>query len=222
MLLRPLVFFGWLERLVIRQSLLFASFSTIRMSYILLIFLIFPNEIIFSLQHLVQSGVLNHMNERGLPDTKICPLNLGSKERRLKNADLFMTYVIVGAGFVISLTVFLIEYAYNRWHSVKANKKKVKVKRLFDRVLPIKPIKKDDADFLHNNNNFAQYNTKNDRELLPPPPYHVLFRPPFAYSPNGKKKLINGREYWVVESNSGDTTLVPVRQPSALLFHYTN
>lgn len=166
------------------------------------------------------------MNERGLPDTKICPLNLGSKERRLKNADLFMTYVIVGAGFVISLTVFLIEYFYCKWQSTRAENRRIKLMRFFDRVIPIKRI---NGDYAHNNNNhnnsgfidFAQ-NEGTERRLLPPPPYHSLFRPPFAYSPNGKRKHINGREYWVVESKSGDTTLVPVRQPSALLFHYTN
>lgn len=157
------------------------------------------------------------MNERGLPDTKICPLNLGSKERRLKNADLFMTYVIVGAGFVISLTVFLIEYVYCKWHSIKAGKRKKKLTRLFDKVRPTKRFSDDDFH-KNNNNNFAH----NERDLLPPPPYHALFQPPFPYSPNGKKKYINGREYWVIESKAGDITLIPVRQPSALLFHYTN
>lgn len=177
-------------------------------------------HILFSLQHLVQSGVLNHMNDRGLPDTKICPLNLGSKERRLKNADLFMTYVIVAAGFIISLTIFIIEYIYYKWHSIKTKQRKIKLTRLFDKVKLTKPINVD--DFQNNNSSSFIDFAHNDRELLPPPPYHALFQPPFAYSPNGKKKYINGREYWVIQSKDGDTTLIPVRQPSALLFHYTN
>lgn len=168
------------------------------------------------------------MNDVGLPDTSICPLNLGSKERRLKNADLFLTYVIVAAGFSISLTVFVIEYLYHKWNSMRVENRRVKLTKLFDRVMPIKRIANDD---FHNNNNnsissgFIDFQRKKgtaERQLLPPPPYHALFRPPFAYSPNGKKQYINGREYWVVESKDGDTTLVPVRQPSALLFHYTN
>lgn len=166
------------------------------------------------------------MNGRGLPDTKICPLNLGSKERRLKNGDLFMTYVIVGAGFVISLTVFLLEYGYYKWYSSKAENRRVKLTRLFDRVIPIKRINADDVHPNGNNStgliDISHKDGLSDRQLLPPPPYHALFKPPFAYSPNGKKKYINGREYWVVETKTGDTTLVPVRQPSALLFHYTN
>lgn len=191
---------------------------------------LFPSAmqgILFRLQHLVQSGVLDHMNERGLPDTKICPLNLGSKERRLKNADLFMTYVIVATGFVISLIIFVSEHFYEKW---KSKQPENQLTRLFNRVIPIKRISDDHLYNNNNNNNthsssgfmdFAQYGTK-ERQLLPPPPYHALFKPPFAYSTNGKKKHINGREYWVVESKNGETTLIPVRQPSALLFHYTN
>lgn len=163
------------------------------------------------------------MNERGLPDTKICPLNLGSKERRLKNGDLFMTYVIVAAGFVISLTVFLIEYVYHKWYSIKVGNRRKKFRRLFNKVKPIKRFN-DDGFHTNNKNNSSGFIdfAHNERELLPPPPYHALFQPPFAYSPNGKKKYINGREYWVIETKDGDTTLIPVRQPSALLFHYTN
>lgn len=166
------------------------------------------------------------MNDRGLPDTKICPLNLGSNERKLKNADLFMTYVIVGAGFVISLTVFLTEFFWNKYQSRKTLNRRLKLSKLFNRVLFTKRINHDN-DFSNNNNtssiiSAAHKGGTSERQLLPPPPYHVLFRPPFAYSSNGIKKHINGREYWVVESNTGDTTLVPIRQPSALLFHYTN
>lgn len=155
------------------------------------------------------------MTEYGLPGTKICPLNLGSKERRLKNADLFMTYVIVVGGFGISMLVFFVELLWRSQHVKKRGKKRAG----FNKGIREK-------NFLRNvniNNNgktkgLAQF----ERQLLPPPPYQALFRPPFAYSPNGKRQYINGREYWVLESNVGETTLIPVRQPSALLFQYTN
>lgn len=44
-----------------------------------------------------------------LPLTTICPLNLPSNERKLKNADLLLTYMVVIAGFVTATIIFIIE-----------------------------------------------------------------------------------------------------------------
>lgn len=141
-----------------------------------------------------------------LPDTKICPHDLGSTERRLKNADLFMTYLIVGGGFTISGIVFFIEIFYE-WY--QKNKKAPEYRsrtsaRVTNNILNVFSNKSFDNDTF---------------KLPPPPPYHALFQPPFAYSEGTVKKHINGRDYWVVKSLEGGTTLVPLRTPSALLFH---
>lgn len=50
-----------------------------------------------------------------LTDAQICPQNLGSNERRLRNGDLKMTYWIMSAGFCTGAVVFITEvnnYSY--------------------------------------------------------------------------------------------------------------
>lgn len=44
-----------------------------------------------------------------LPSTKICPLDLQSKDRKLRNSDLIMTYMVMGVGSGIALAVFAAE-----------------------------------------------------------------------------------------------------------------
>lgn len=56
----------------------------------------------------------------------------------------------------------------------------------------------------------------NKSDLLPPP-YSVLMKQQYGL---GKHQNINGREYLVINSTSGDTQLIPVRAPSAFLFQY--
>lgn len=45
----------------------------------------------------------------GLPNTEICPLDLGSNERQLRNSDLLMTYWIMGGGFCTAGVIFFTE-----------------------------------------------------------------------------------------------------------------
>lgn len=164
----------------------------------------------------------------GLPNTQICPLDLGSKERQLRNSDLFMTYLIVAAGFVVSVTIFIAELLIKIFYRKKADKhpnfsdairesefdnnKKEKLFHIAKKAFNAK-----------NKQNSKRNDEDEDFDILPPPPsYHALFRPPFAFSPNGVKKLINGREYWVIKGRDGETRLVPMRSPSAFLYTYTN
>lgn len=53
-----------------------------------------------------------------------------------------------------------------------------------------------------------------------PPPYESLFGRNSRYtgSENTEHKVINGREYWVVNTISGDRRLIPIRTPSAFLY----
>lgn len=61
------------------------------------------------MEHIVESGITQYLLRDGLPNTQICPLNLGSKERQLRNSDLILTYKIVGCGFGVSVLIFLVE-----------------------------------------------------------------------------------------------------------------
>lgn len=187
---------------------------------------------------LVESGIVKFKLRERLPDTEICPLDLKSSERQLRNADLFMTYVIVGAGFIVAAVCFAVEMGMHylrgkeittaelsniqqqqqRSGSARATKRAVKDKQLF-----IVRQKKIQEDLLGDGKGTRVKFLKDMEELFPPPPpYHALFNPPFAHSPNGRKMQINGREYWVVSSVYGDTRYIPVRTPSALLFQYTD
>jgi hypothetical protein len=51
-----------------------------------------------------------------------------------------------------------------------------------------------------------------------PPPYSVLMSEQYGL---GKHQKINGRDYLVINSKSGDPQLIPVRAPSAFLFQYS-
>lgn len=178
----------------------------------------------FRLEHVVEAGIVKFKMGEGLPNTQICPLNLGSKERQLRNSDLSMTYVIVAAGFVISATIFTGEL-FMRYCCYKKNLNNVAFSDNLNVTEPDKKEKLFTMAKMAFNEKLKSNESKHDNEndiLPPPPPYHALFRPPFAFTPNGTKKIINGREYWVVKTHNGETRLVPVRSPSAFLYTYTN
>ncbi|XP_066999764.2 glutamate receptor ionotropic, delta-1 [Anabrus simplex] len=59
------------------------------------------------LQTLVETGIVKYLMRRDLPGVQICPLDLGSKERQLMNADLKMTYLVVVVGIATSIAVFM-------------------------------------------------------------------------------------------------------------------
>lgn len=61
------------------------------------------------MQYIVESGITQFLLRDGLPNTQICPLNLGSKERQLRNSDLILTYKIVGCGFGVAALIFCVE-----------------------------------------------------------------------------------------------------------------
>lgn len=184
---------------------------------------------------LVESGIVKFKLRERLPDTEICPLDLKSSERQLRNADLFMTYVIVGAGFIVAAVCFAVEMGmhylggkditaeHQHKELVKPpglrSSKHIKEKQLF----VVRQKKFVDDDMLGDGKKTRVKFLKDMEDMFPPPPpYHALFNPPFAHSPNGRKMQINGREYWVVSSVYGDTRYIPVRTPSALLFQYTD
>lgn len=159
----------------------------------------FSNNYFCSLQYLVEAGIVKHQLGDGLPNAEICPLNLKSKERQLRNSDLFTTYVVILMGFGVSGTVFLGEICY----------------RYRNKFCCTAKLNTPDGKEKHN---FVADKLEQHYKHLPPPPYHSLFGQP---KENAQKKIVNGRDYWVIKSFEGDTRLIPVRQPSALLFQYT-
>lgn len=57
----------------------------------------------------MESGIVKHLQTKDLPEAVICPLNLGSKERQLRNSDLYTTYAVVVCGFSMAAAVFTLE-----------------------------------------------------------------------------------------------------------------
>lgn len=163
----------------------------------------------------MESGIIRFKLREQLPDTEICPLNLGNKERQLRNSDLLMTYEIVGGGFVISLIVFIVELIIQNY------KKKAILGKPFFKMQVTKNHKNTLKVNLNNNvEKFGQF-PYGSKFVTPPPSYNALFNPGYK-NDNVKKKNINGRVYWVYDALSGPTKMIPLRTPSALLFQYTN
>lgn len=168
--------------------------------------------LLFRIEHLVESGIIKYLLRVGLPDTQICPLDLGSKERQLQNNDLLMTYYIVGGGFVVSTVVFvgelLLLYCKSR-----------------NKTREMGAFHAGEASVDGGISVYEKFMKKSEENMYsfpPPPSYYSLFKSPFATSPDGKMHVINGRNYWVVKAVDGSTQLIPVRTPSAFLFQYTN
>ncbi|XP_047517997.1 glutamate receptor ionotropic, delta-2-like [Pieris napi] len=138
------------------------------------------------------SGILSHLSQRYLPDTKICPLDLKSKDRQLRNTDLLMTYYILMTGLAAAVAVFLAEISLKRFILPKSDA--IRPRFCQQREIKIEPAIFDDSR---------------------PPPYECLFGKTKGES---KKKFINGREYWVIKKENGETRLIPVRSLSALLY----
>jgi len=62
----------------------------------------------------MESGIVKHLQTKDLPEAVICPLNLGSKERQLRNSDLYTTYAVVVCGFSMAAAVFTLELLSTR------------------------------------------------------------------------------------------------------------
>nr|AXY83441.1 putative ionotropic receptor 14 [Conopomorpha sinensis] len=155
------------------------------------------------LTHIVAAGIIKHLLHRDLPSTKICPLDLQSKDRKLQNSDLLMTYLIMVAGLAAAAVTFIGELVIRKYsHSIKRIRPADDNKRKKSKSKKIK-WEKTSAD-------------------SHPPPYESLFGPNSMYKDSEDKqyRIINGREYYEVRTVSGDKRLIPVRTPSALLWNH--
>ncbi|XP_068628204.1 glutamate receptor ionotropic, delta-2 [Battus philenor] len=151
--------------------------------------------------HLLQAGIVNFMEHRDLPSTKICPLDLQSKDRQLRNSDLLMTYVIMAVGIAAAAAVFIGELFIKRSLRNKINDNGTKDKRRRKKSNKVR---------------FMEQRYDDSR----PPPYDSLFGGKSRYDITSKtqRKIINGREYFVMDTGNGGSRLIPVRTPSAFLY----
>ncbi|KAG6455016.1 hypothetical protein O3G_MSEX008987 [Manduca sexta] len=143
------------------------------------------------LHYILQAGIIDFLKATDLPLTRICPLDLQSKDRQLRNTDLMMTYFIMAIGLAAALAVFIGELIIKRYSRVKIKTLKRK------RPKRAKASKPDDSR---------------------PPPYESLFTKTQHSSRKSHKQIINGREYYVYQNGVDGTRLVPVRAPSAFLY----
>ncbi|XP_061706354.1 glutamate receptor ionotropic, delta-2 isoform X1 [Cydia pomonella] len=153
------------------------------------------------LTYLLQSGIVTFLEFRDLPSTKICPLDLQSKDRKLRNSDLSMTYMLMGVGLATAIAVFGGEMIIRYYVRIKIRKNRGERTRT-------KTVK---------TSKHRRFRIQDDSH---PPPYDSLFGQNSRYKMNGDSttKIINGREYWVVGTVSGDIRFIPVRTPSAFLY----
>ncbi|XP_055613759.1 ionotropic receptor 93a [Uranotaenia lowii] len=170
------------------------------------------------LLNMVEGGLVKFKLLENLPKAEICPQNLGSTERQLKNRDLAMTYMVMMTGFATAIAVFLSE--------------------MFFRLLNERKMRKEmqsnigsDASSPREKLSFVKAAAGGGYGDSPPPPYAEIFsRHASGASMFGKqietdgasRQMINGRDYMVVKEKNGiGSQLIPVRAPSAVLFQYT-
>ncbi|XP_033336449.2 ionotropic receptor 76b [Megalopta genalis] len=162
------------------------------------------------LMRLVESGIVQQTQEKDLPLAEICPVDLRSTERQLRNADLLLTYKVVIAGYTIAAILFVTEIVYALlvgW--LKRKKRKKQRNPLLTAAITTNPSVKDFAPpkrvhFLHDNPKPQTLNGNSQNILM-----------------QGKQQLINGRNYYVVADRERDRKLIPIRTPSAFLFQYS-
>ncbi|XP_033366158.1 glutamate receptor ionotropic, delta-2 isoform X2 [Bombus vosnesenskii] len=161
------------------------------------------------LLRLIETGIIHRTKKEDLPLAEICPVDLRSSERQLRNTDLLLTYKVVVGGYTIAAIIFLFEFIYAFiLYRVQNGKRKVCC------YLPCCGPNEKPQNPLNNN--------------LPAQNYMMMLKrsPPAIYQYPGnvlikrKQQFINGRSYYVVTNPYGDRKLIPIRTPSAFLFQY--
>ncbi|KAK1129910.1 hypothetical protein K0M31_019610 [Melipona bicolor] len=155
---------------------------------------------------LLETGIINQRKKEDLPLAEICPVDLRSSERQLRNTDLLLTYKVVVAGYTIAAIIFLFELIYAFISYRMQNSKR---RACLSCCAP-----KAKAQNFSNNNFPAQ----NCLMLKRSPP--AIYQYPDNVLMQRKQQLINGRSYYVVTNPYGDRKLIPIRTPSAFLFQY--
>lgn len=151
---------------------------------------------------MVENGLIKHMKKEDVPTVVFCPEDLPTKEKRLRVADLQLMFKIVGCGYCTAGCVLVLEgilagiqrFCCDKNTCICPFRRKIKTSSTPSYSPPETPL-----------------------ELFKrsPPPFYQTIQE-HRYS---KKYNINGREYYIVKETSGGTRLVPIRVPSAYIFH---
>ncbi|XP_026667148.1 glutamate receptor ionotropic, delta-2 isoform X2 [Ceratina calcarata] len=159
-----------------------------------------------ALMRFVQMGLVQQIKEKDLPLAEICPVDLRSSERQLRNTDLHLTYLIVIGGYAIAAVTFLLESIFA---TVLRLVKRKREKARNDLIL------KDNPRHPLNTGTAIEVNYMNMLKRTSP----VIYPGPGNVSME-RKQIINGRSYNIVIDRDGDRRLIPIRTPSAFLFQY--
>ncbi|CAL7933450.1 unnamed protein product [Xylocopa violacea] len=143
----------------------------------------------------IEAGIVQHREKEDLPLAEICPINLRSSERQLRNTDLLLTYKVVLIGYTIATIIFLFEIIY-AFISYRVKKNKIRGYNCLlccaKRKKPTYPAISDNISKKYSNYILMQRN----------------------------QQRINGKSYSVVVHRDEDRKLIPVKTPSAFLFQY--
>lgn len=159
----------------------------------------------YRLMRLVETGIIQHKQDEDLPLAEICPVDLRSTERQLRNTDLLLTYKVIIAGYAIATIIFLFEVIFafmlawgkNRKRDTRKSEKK-------PQNLPVK-----------NSSTQGQVNLlKGSSPTIDRSTENTLIQ--------RRQQFINGRNYYEVTNRDGDRRFIPIRTPSAFLFQYTD
>ncbi|XP_066591748.1 glutamate receptor U1-like isoform X1 [Prorops nasuta] len=163
---------------------------------------------------MAESGIVQYVKRQDLPLADICPVDLRSSERRLRNADLSLTYKVVAGGFVASFVIFVTELILLLFRKGKngTGDHEQNCVCCFGRKInnSVEDVPRNPAFLVNRSSNIPKNGSfpfYQDASIIP--------------SSVGKKHYINGREYYVVTEKNGGQRLIPVRTPSAFLFQYT-
>ncbi|XP_017788007.1 PREDICTED: glutamate receptor ionotropic, delta-2 [Habropoda laboriosa] len=156
------------------------------------------------LLRLVETGIVQHRKEEDLPLAEICPVDLRSSERQLRNTDLLLTYKVVVAGYTIAAIIFLFEIIY-AFISYRIKNSKRETRTTSKEKLEVSSL-----------NNISNQNYMSVLKRSPP----AIYQDPGNVLMQRKQQLVNGRNYYVVTDRGGDQRLIPIRTPSAFLFQY--
>ncbi|EAA00639.3 AGAP011968-PA [Anopheles gambiae str. PEST] len=155
---------------------------------------------------MVEGGIVKYKLHDRLPKAEICPQNLGGTERQLKNRDLVMTYFVMVTGFVTSI----VKLATERISYLG--------KQFTTGDSPPPPY----AEVFSRHQQQQQLGVLGDSERtgkLFDDGSGGLFG---AGAGGANRQMINGRDYMVVREKNGlGSRLIPMRAPSAAIFHYT-
>nr|AQN78504.1 ionotropic receptor 76b [Meteorus pulchricornis] len=160
------------------------------------------------LLHLIETGIIMHMESIPLPIVRYCPLDLQSKERQLSNDDLSLTYKVIATGYAIAIFVYVIEMI-QRWTNYGFCS-------CFEEACPC-----------CQNRTIIVPQERPRIPTAPAAPFTIAIpKDPVRKSSNNpdiaRKEVFNGRDYWMITQQDGFKRLVPIRSPSAMLFQYTS